>query len=63
MTRYATCFCAWTSTYCTASPADLDHAVLVSGYGSEGGHDFWIVKNTWSANWGEVGAAIRKHAC
>lgn len=29
--------------------------MLVSGYGSEGGHDFWIVKNTWSANWGEVG--------
>ncbi len=42
-----------------AMGADLDHAVLVSGYGSEDGHDFWIVKNTWSSNWGEVRFPIR----
>jgi Papain family cysteine protease len=39
----------------TMRPAELDHAVLVSGYGSD---DTWIVKNTWSTNWGEVGGRL-----
>lgn len=40
--------------YCT-EPIDIDHAVLIVGYGVEDGVSYWIIKNSWAIMWGERG--------
>ena len=42
-------------TQCMWKPADLDHSMMLVGYGTDSAGDYWLIKNSWSTHWGDNG--------
>jgi len=39
----------------TKCGTNLDHAVMVVGWGTAAGVDYWMLRNSWGTSWGEKG--------
>lgn len=51
---------------CLYKAKDLDHSMVLLGYGTEDGADYWLIRNSWSEHWGDGGymkVARQSHGC
>merc|ERR1719453_707818 len=44
-----------TSSSCSSSSMQLDHAIQLVGYNADASTPYWIVRNSWDTTWGNDG--------
>jgi len=51
-------------TRCKFNEIDINHVVQVVGYGTDAsGGDYWLIRNSWGASWGEKGyMRLQRHS-
>jgi C1A family cysteine protease len=57
-TRYFQFYSGGILTSASQCGTKLDHAVEIVGYGTDGGVDYWKVRNSWSESWGMDGYVL-----